>query len=95
MAQTQTIRIADLIGKDVTGIRGDVRGGRYDDFEPLVRTLTKCERKMKSAHKGREREPWIYLYWKPDQMRDGRIDCGYSGWQEEHFNDLNPAIIVS
>lgn len=91
------IRIADLIGKDnLSGIRGDVRGGRYDYMEPLVRTLTKCERRMERKTGSKTaKEPWIYLCWNPEPRTDGQLDCGYSGWQEEHFHELDPVVIAS
>lgn len=88
------LRIADLIGKDVTGIRGDVRGGRYPEFGPLVRTLTKVERRMERCTPKRPKEPWVYLLWTIEPREDGVPDCGYSGWQEEHFNGLDPVVIV-
>ena len=86
------IRIADLIDKDLAGIRGDVRGGRYDWAEPLVRTLVKCERRTERRMGSKVKEPWIYLYWIPEPRKDGMTDCGYSGWQEEHFRELDPVV---
>lgn len=89
---TNRIRIADLIGKDVSGVRGDVRGGRYEEMEPLVRTLTKVERRPVKKYGVKSR--WIYVHWTPEPRSDGGIDCGYSGWEESYFNELDPAIIV-
>ena len=88
----QSIKVADLIGQDVTSIRGDVRGGRYDWAEPLVRTLTKVVRHVEK--RGKEKSTWITMYWTPEPRFDGQIDCGYSGWEESHFNELQPVVIV-
>lgn len=89
-----TIRVADLIGKDVSSIRGDVRGGRYPESGSLVRTLVKCERKRKTEYKSQGKQWWIYLHWKPEPRTDGGRDCGYSGWEEGRFKELDPVIIV-
>lgn len=91
-----TIRVIDLVGKDIRGIRADVRGGKYDYMEPLVRTLIRAERKLESSRKGEPKTAWLYLYWKPEQHPDGGIDCGYSGWEEAYHNEQEqpPCVVV-
>lgn len=89
-----TIRVADLVGKDISGMRADVRGGKYSS-EPLVRTLIRAERRKERTRKSEPRTDWLYLYWKPEQREDGMPDCGYSGWEEKHHNEQGqpPCVI--
>jgi hypothetical protein len=87
------IKVADLIGKDVTGIRGDVRGGRHDWAGPLVRTLTKVTRCTEKRNG--QKSTWIRIYWTPEPRSDGYLDCGYSGWEESYFKKLRPVVIIN
>ncbi len=90
------VNLIDLVGKDVKGIKADVRrqGGKYHyDYQdiPMIRTLEKVVIKKEKG------EDWIYWYWIPEMdttpgLQVG-IDCGYSGIADSDLHRLKEAFI--
>ena len=75
MTTTTRVRVLDLLGTEVAGIRAQVRT-RYDwaAWSPMWRTL-KGVRRLASG--GVE---FVRIDWDPEgRTPDGWIDCGFSG----------------
>ncbi len=85
------VKIADLVGKDVKGLRADGRTRLPDGSflfaqlkDPLVViVLTKVQWEYhKISSKDKQPAKWLYWYWDPVKVEgDGRSSwrCGYSG----------------
>lgn len=99
MNHLQLIRIADLVGQNVAGLKADIRTRNADGSfkygedlvgsQPKIVTMTVVEMITKPNCKtlarisGREKDAW--LYWRFEGY-----SCGYSGtWagMNDHLND--------
>jgi hypothetical protein len=81
--ETQTVKVCDLVDKQVTGVRAIVTQ-RWREKSPDVvweRTLKSVERRYK------EDVPWLYVFWEPEDPT-GLFDRGYKGWNEEDYDAL-------
>lgn len=88
----EKVKLMDLIGKNVKGIKANVirQGGKYHyDYQdmPMIRSLVNIITKKIQG------EIWLYWYWIPEQTADGRIDCGYSGIADSENHPIEQCYI--
>lgn len=86
-------KIAELVGKNVSGIVFDLRTRKADgsltyDFDknPIIGHLEKVEVRMeKIGQRDTQKSPWLYWTWDGWGKPDG-YNCGFSGIAN-HWDD--------
>jgi len=91
----ELLRIIDLVGKDVSGIKVDLRtrlkngSFRYAGVEPLnpvismLKTVEFRQEKV-GAHK---KHRWLYWTWDTRTLNH-EMQCGYSGTASDDMNEI-------
>lgn len=88
-------KIKDLVGKDIAGMRVDLRSRNADGTLkyheeihgsfPVIAPLKSVEIRMeKIGSRDKEKSPWLYWTWETNNITDGNglnrsYGCGYSG----------------
>jgi hypothetical protein len=103
------VRVADLIGRDIDGIRADIRSRNADGSlmhehtaaeGPRMVTLRKAEYRIEGKQGptltklyGKDRLRWMYWTWEKSQSVIP-FDCGYNGHCAEDEAHLSYYIMA-